>query len=255
MALASDRATSSRHLTVLNLAMAAAVLAYSGALAVIDATGHVKPGVAGVGLRGIGRFKDRVDNSSGAAGDLMADIELGVFQFDNSANADAITDADIGKPCYVVDDHTVARTHNGNQRSVAGIVADVDADGVWVDFTRNASAGAGKVFLTMPTLDLKAADNGVSRLRSPVAGRITAIGGVNGTAVTGADATVQAKINGVNVTTGLLTWPLAGAAAGQVQAAYPTANNVVAVGDVISLNTGGGGTQTGNADINLEITL
>lgn len=255
MSLATDRATPSRMLTILSLAVAANVLCYGGALAVIDATGNVKPGVTALGLRGIGRFKERVSNVGGAAGDVKAEVELGVFQFANSANADAITAADIGKPCYVVDDQTVARTHGSNTRSVAGVVVDLDDEGVWVDFTRNASASSGKVFLTMPTLDLKAADNGVSRLRSPVAGRITAISGVCGTAVTGADATAQVKIAGVNVTGGLLTWPLAGAAIGQAQAAYPTAANVVAVGDVISAVTAGGGTQTGNADINLEITL
>jgi hypothetical protein len=38
----------------------------------------------------------------------------------------------VGKPCYIADDHTVAKTASG--KSAAGIVRDVDADGVWVEF-------------------------------------------------------------------------------------------------------------------------
>ena len=48
--------------------------------------------------------------------------------------ADAITLADIGKDCFIVDDQTVAKTDGAGTRSRAGRVFDVDADGVWVDF-------------------------------------------------------------------------------------------------------------------------
>jgi hypothetical protein len=34
----------------------------------------------------------------------------------------------------VVDDQTVAKTNGSSSRSVAGIIRDVDADGVWVEF-------------------------------------------------------------------------------------------------------------------------
>ena len=34
--------------------------------------------------------------------------------------------------CYVVDDETVAKTNGTNTRSRAGVVVDVDAQGVWV---------------------------------------------------------------------------------------------------------------------------
>jgi hypothetical protein len=47
--------------------------------------------------------------------------------------ADPVTQASIGKPCYVVDDQTVAATHNSNARSLAGTVLAVDASGVWVE--------------------------------------------------------------------------------------------------------------------------
>ena len=61
-------------------------------------------------------------------------VEKGVHCLANSSSADAITLADIGSDCFIVDDQTVAKTSATNTRSVAGKVFDVDADGVWVDF-------------------------------------------------------------------------------------------------------------------------
>jgi hypothetical protein len=61
-------------------------------------------------------------------------VERGCWQFANSTAADAITAADIGQPCYAADDQTVARTSATNTRPKAGIIRDVDAFGVWVEF-------------------------------------------------------------------------------------------------------------------------
>ena len=43
-----------------------------------------------------------------------------------------VTRADIGKPCFVADDETVARTSPNNTRPRAGIVDDLEDAGVWV---------------------------------------------------------------------------------------------------------------------------
>ena len=64
---------------------------------------------------------------------LITDPEL-AQQILDEESADAITLADVGSDCYIVDDQTVAKTNGTNTRSVAGKVFDVDADGVWVDF-------------------------------------------------------------------------------------------------------------------------
>lgn len=134
-ALTEDRNTKRRTGDIRNLPAAAAVLLYAGALIARDANGRATPGAVATTLRGVGRCKDRVDNTGGAAGDLNVDVEVGVFQFANSAATDEITAADIGIDCYIVDDQTVARTDGGATRSIAGKVFDVDAQGVWVDFT------------------------------------------------------------------------------------------------------------------------
>ena len=80
------------------------------------------------------RADETVDNTGGANGDKSIKVRRGVFRFANSAAADLIARTEIGKPCYVVDDQTVAKTNNAGARPVAGTVFGVDAQGVWVEF-------------------------------------------------------------------------------------------------------------------------
>ena len=69
---------------------------------------------------------------------LFRSFRKGVFPYKNSSAGDAITRADIGKQCYLVDDETVAKTaavvEDNPTRGVAGIVDDITSDGVWVRF-------------------------------------------------------------------------------------------------------------------------
>ncbi len=86
------------------------------------------------GLVAIGRAHGSMDNSAGADGDL--NIAVGrdqLYRFDN-LSTDLVARTHIGGNCYIVDDVTVAATHGGNTRSIAGRVVDVDDDGVWVAF-------------------------------------------------------------------------------------------------------------------------
>ena len=114
--------------------IAAAVKCYAGTIAARDANGRLTKGATATTLRGVGVFVADYDNTSGAAGAFNAEARVGIFAFANSASGDAITKADIGADCYIVDDQTVAKTHATNTRSIAGRVFDVDTDGVWVDF-------------------------------------------------------------------------------------------------------------------------
>lgn len=131
-ALAGERNTARKEGKFFNYPMKAAKKAYRGGLAVLNG-GFVEPGATALNLVTVGRFTDTVDNSAGADGDVSAGVERGVFQFANSAAGDAIALADVGASCYVVDDQTVAKTDGGGTRSVAGIIRDVDAGGVWVE--------------------------------------------------------------------------------------------------------------------------
>jgi hypothetical protein len=66
-----------------------------------------------------------------------AQVEAGVFRWDNSTS-DPVTIASLRHLCYVVDDQTVAATSAPTgtpavaTRGIAGIVMDVDTNGVWV---------------------------------------------------------------------------------------------------------------------------
>jgi hypothetical protein len=131
-ALAEDRNTVERDGSQLSLPCAAAKKIYAGALVARDASGNATPGATATTLRGVGRAAEQVDNSSGIAGALSVPIDVGVFRFANSAGADELDTGDIGSTCYIVDDQTVAKVATG--RSVAGVVFDVDSQGVWVDF-------------------------------------------------------------------------------------------------------------------------
>lgn len=88
------------------------------------------------------------------------------------------------------------------------------------------------------------------------AGKITKLTSIIDSAILTADATATFSINGVAVTTGVVTLVTAASAAGDIASATPTAANAVAVGDKISfVVTGGGSAGTGpRADFTVEIT-
>ena len=118
-ALAKDRNTVSRAATKLSIAVAASVKIYAGALVAVNASGYATPGATAITLKAIGRADEQVDNSSGGDGDLKVEVSKGVFRYDNSASSDAITTAEIGSECYIVDDQTVAKTDGAGTRSKA----------------------------------------------------------------------------------------------------------------------------------------
>jgi hypothetical protein len=119
-----------------NFPIKAATKCIQGGIAVIDA-GYVCPGRTALGLIAAGVFDSTppagIDNTGGAAGALTAPVRRGIFKFANSAAGDAIAQADVGAPCFIVDDQTVAKTDGINTRSFAGVIMQVDSDGVWVE--------------------------------------------------------------------------------------------------------------------------
>lgn len=133
-ALTQDRNTLTRNGDQKEPPVAANARIFGGSLVAINAAGFAVPGSTAVGITGCGCAEARADNSGGAAGAIRVRVSVRPSQFANSAAADAITLADIGADCFIVDDQTVAKTDGAGTRSRAGRVFDVDADGVWVDF-------------------------------------------------------------------------------------------------------------------------
>jgi hypothetical protein len=280
MALTKDRNTLSRSGQQFSYPLAA-VKVYAGSIGVINASGHLTKGATATGLKCVGRIKAQVDNSAGVAAAVNGEVENGLFCWKNSAAADAITLAEVGTVCFIVDDETVAKTSGGGTRSPAGIIEDVDSGGVWVrmgqdalvapagallaasnlsdldtpDTARtNLGGGADKIILSIPDINLVGATAEVKRIVSPVAGTIDKIYSVIDGALTTGDATLTAKIGAVAVTDGAITVTQAASAAGDVDSVTPSAAKTVAVGNVISITVGGTNDAAKHGHVTLVIT-
>lgn len=280
MALSSDRNTHKRA-GDLFVYLLSNVKAFAGGIACVNSSGYAVPGSTTTGLKCVGRFNEQVDNSGGSAGDKSIEIEAGIFRFDNSASDDAITLADVGNVCYIVDDETVAKTSGTNTRSPAGIVEDVDSGGVWVRMGQNAlvapalsllaasnlsdlsnaatargnlGGGANKIILALQDIDLVGAHEAVVRLVSPVAGDIAKIYSVIDGALTVGDATLTAKIGATAVTGGVVTITQDGSDAGDIDDATPSDNKTVSVGSLLSITVGGTNTAEKTANVVIVIT-
>lgn len=254
-ALTEDRNTQRFTGEVEKHQVAAAQLIYGGAIVMRNAAGYVVKGATALGLRGVGRAEERVDNSTGAAGDKSIKIREGVFRFANSAAGDAITIADIGKLCFAVDDQTVAKTNGTNTRSPAGIVETVDDIGVWVSFDEeDLAAYLALRRIVVPVRVATLVGAGVYRALSPFAGRVVKIWSVIEGVLTTGDATLTAKIEGVAITGGVIAITQAGSAAGDKDSAVPSAaDNVVAAGGELSLTVGGSNATATVANAMFEV--
>ena len=134
VALTQDRNTQAALGDIREGGVGASQLVFAGAIVMRNAAGWLIKGATATGSIAVGRAEERVDNAAGGNGDATLRYRPGIFRFANSAAGDALTFADIGKACWIVDDQTVARTSGTNTRSRAGIVEMVDDQGVWVRF-------------------------------------------------------------------------------------------------------------------------
>lgn len=133
MPLTKDRNTPYRDGSQIEPPVAAGAEIFAGALIVASATGFAEPGTTATGKTYLGRAEEYVDNSDGADGDVTVKVKRGVpFLFKNSGS-DPVTQASLGKVCYIVDDETVSATDGSSTQSAAGTVIAIDSDGVWVE--------------------------------------------------------------------------------------------------------------------------
>lgn len=132
-ALATGRNTPRRLAKRYSKPVAGSATIYAGSLvALLTSGGYAVP--AGTASSGRALFiADATVSGGGTDGLNQIEGDAACGRFENSASADLITFADIGQPCYIVDDQTVAKTDNSGARQIAGAIVDVDATGVWVD--------------------------------------------------------------------------------------------------------------------------
>ena len=132
-ALTASRNTPKQSAEQIAVPVSGGAKIYAGSIVVANANGFAAPGSTATTLTYIGRAAETIDNTSGANGALTVLVDRKqAFKFTNLA-ADLVTQADLGKTCYIVDDQTVAKTNGGATRSAAGKVVGIDADGVWVE--------------------------------------------------------------------------------------------------------------------------
>lgn len=131
-ALTADRNTPKMSAEQIGVPMAA-VKIFAGSLVAANASGYATPGATATTLTYLGRAAETVDNTGGAVGAKIIRVDRKeAYKFAN-LGADLVTQADLGKSCYIVDDQTVAKTNGGATRSLAGKVVGIDVDGVWVE--------------------------------------------------------------------------------------------------------------------------
>lgn len=121
---------------VAELAILNAAVIYGGNLLAIDYASEAQMAANTVGLRVIGIAPKEVNN---AADGLYTGVENDIYLLANSSTS-PLTRANIGQVCYVEDEATVASFTTA--LVAAGLVVDVDANGVYVDLTPAALAQA-----------------------------------------------------------------------------------------------------------------
>ena len=129
MALSADRNTPMRSGDLFEGPMAASAECFAGALLVRDSSGNVKPATAAASLIPVGRCEEYALESTGVAAASNVKYRAGVFKWKNSAT-NTLTKANIGDTVYIEDDETVGSS--ASSTSPAGIMVDIESDGVWV---------------------------------------------------------------------------------------------------------------------------
>ena len=132
MALTADRETQHRDGVNLTFDVAASTKIYGGSLVSINAAGTAIPAADTASTKVVGVSDEYVDNSAGAAADLIVNVRRGrAFKLKNSAT-NAVAAAHLFTDVYVEDDETVASA-GGTNSIVAGKCIGIDSDGVWIE--------------------------------------------------------------------------------------------------------------------------
>lgn len=222
---------------------------YKGVMVGIDSSGNLVDGAAAAAVFIVGKAAQDIDNTtgnqsgfSGLAGGATCNVAQGVFQWNNSASTDLIANANVGQPCYVADNQTVALTGAG-VRLFAGIITNVDTNGVWVENTLLCGGNpqqSGYPQLVIPVaLDLTALSNATIWTYTPkFALRVLKLSLSVTKAATGAGATstLTPQIGGVAITGGVVTPTLATATLGaEIAGTAVTAANICAAGTALTI--------------------
>jgi len=136
-ALTEDRNTPYREGVELEYDVAASTKIFGGSLVCLNATGYAVPGADTASFKFAGVAQEQVDNTGGADGDKKIRVrKTGIHRF----AASGMTIADIGKPAFVSDDQTVAKSGLTNWVGCGRIDEFISATEVGVDIEAEPSA-------------------------------------------------------------------------------------------------------------------
>lgn len=126
-ALTKERDTPRQHYHYpVSLLMAANGKVFNGGMVNTNATGYAVAASDTAGHKMGGIARETVDNTGGADGALRVDVIHLLCTMANPAGANQLTQADLGKLCYVFDDQTVIRAAGTVNSVIAGAVRAVD---------------------------------------------------------------------------------------------------------------------------------
>jgi hypothetical protein len=255
--------------------LATSATVYQGTGTAIGSDGKVVHASQAGALYTLGVAQETVVTA--AAGQLIRTSE-GVFRMANDSGH-LLTIADRFGQCYWTDDQTVG---TDDSKLAAGVVYDVDAQGVWVIMgpmlvtaiasgallaannlsdVANANTslthlGANKVRQTVYMPALLGSGANAQYVAAPCTGTLTKIYATTNAALTTGNGTITSSIAGVAVTNGAVTLTQAASAAGSTFSASPSAANSVTEGtSIIKLLVGGTQAATTDGTVVLEYTL
>ena len=115
--------------------VAAGVKIYAGTATVVRA-GYLRPATATAGDISAGMACATYDNTAGAAGAVIGEVERGTFGLSNGAGADEITQAHVFQLAYFLDDQSVSSV--ATARSAAGRIMQLENGQVFVELGTTA---------------------------------------------------------------------------------------------------------------------
>ena len=177
--LSADRNTLRRDAKQYSFPVAASTKLYKGGAVCLDASGNAIAPTATTGQRTVGIALEDCDNSSGLAAALSIKVQAGCYRFDNYGSG--LTKADIGSLVSWHNDVSVV-AYSGSL-SVAGIMRDIDSDGVWVELGYFAAASASYLLAASNLGDVVSAPAAATALglgtgNSPTCTAVTTTAGI-----------------------------------------------------------------------------
>ena len=138
-AATKDRNTKMIHLDyVLPLKIEAGETILGGIMVNTDADGFATAATDTAAHRCRGVSKRKYENTAGADGDELAEVDVGIFAF-ATGGANPVLQTDEGELCYVLDNQTVSLAAGTTNSVIAGkVVRYVSSSEVWVDFRQQA---------------------------------------------------------------------------------------------------------------------